>query len=74
MTTNHVQVGMVVRLWRAGESLDAVAQEYGLTRDVAEAICPWRVLVAMRRRLTQCYRSSSRTGAIKSGRQGAIGI
>lgn len=39
ITTNNVQVDMVVQLWRAGESLDAVAQEYGLTRDVAEAIC-----------------------------------
>lgn len=39
ITTNNVQVDMVVRLWRAGESLDAVAEEYGLTRDVAEAIC-----------------------------------
>jgi len=39
ITTNNVQVDMVVRLWRAGESLDAVAEEYGLIRDVAEAIC-----------------------------------
>lgn len=39
ITTNNVQVDMVVRLWRAGESLDAVAEEYGLSRDVAEAIC-----------------------------------
>lgn len=39
ISTNNVQVDMVVQLWRAGESLDAVAQEYGLTRDVAEAIC-----------------------------------
>jgi uncharacterized protein (DUF433 family) len=39
ITTNNVQVDMVVKLWRAGESLDAVAEEYGLTRDVAEAIC-----------------------------------
>ncbi|MGH3794584.1 MAG: DUF433 domain-containing protein [Pseudonocardiaceae bacterium] len=39
ITTNNVQVDMVVQLWRAGESLDAVAEEYGLTRDVAEAIC-----------------------------------
>ncbi len=39
ITTNSVQVDMVVKLWRAGESLDAVAEEYGLTRDVAEAIC-----------------------------------
>lgn len=39
ITTNNVQVDMVVGLWRAGESLDAVAEEYGLTRDVTEAIC-----------------------------------
>jgi uncharacterized protein (DUF433 family) len=39
ITTSNVQVDMIVQLWRAGESLDAVAQEYGLTRDVAEAIC-----------------------------------
>ncbi|MGH3928391.1 MAG: DUF433 domain-containing protein [Pseudonocardiaceae bacterium] len=39
ITTNNVQVDMVVQLWRSGESLDAVAQEYGITRDVAEAIC-----------------------------------
>lgn len=39
ITTNNVQVDMVVQLWRSGESLEAVAQEYGLTRDVAEAIC-----------------------------------
>lgn len=39
ITTNNVQVDMVVKLWRTGESLDAVAEEYGLTRDVAEAIC-----------------------------------
>ncbi|MGH7743789.1 MAG: DUF433 domain-containing protein [Candidatus Dormibacteria bacterium] len=39
ISTNNVQVDMVVKLWRAGESLDAVAEEYGLTRDVAEAIC-----------------------------------
>ncbi|MGH3874294.1 MAG: DUF433 domain-containing protein [Pseudonocardiaceae bacterium] len=39
ISTNSVQVDMVVTLWRAGESLDAVAEEYGLTRDVAEAIC-----------------------------------
>ncbi|MDQ4103710.1 MAG: hypothetical protein M3186_08385 [Actinomycetota bacterium] len=36
---NNVQIDNVVDLWRAGESLDAVAQEYGLTRDVTEAIC-----------------------------------
>jgi len=29
----------VVSLWRSGESLDVVAREYGLTRDVTEAIC-----------------------------------
>ena len=39
ITTDNVQVDVVVRLWRAGESLDAVAEEYGLSRDVAEAIC-----------------------------------
>ncbi len=37
--SNKVQVDMVVSLWRSGESLDVVAREYGLTRDVAEAIC-----------------------------------
>jgi len=34
-----VPVDAIVRLWRAGETLDAVANEYGLTRDTAEAIC-----------------------------------
>ncbi|MQA16239.1 MAG: DUF433 domain-containing protein [Pseudonocardiaceae bacterium] len=39
LATNNVQVDNVVALWRAGESLKAVAEEYGLTRDAAEAIC-----------------------------------
>ena len=38
ITTNNVQVDMVVQLWRAGESLASVAQEYVLTRDDAAAI------------------------------------
>ncbi len=39
IATNNVQVDNVVALWRAGESLEAVAEEYGLTRDAAETIC-----------------------------------
>lgn len=39
IATNNVQVDNVVALWRAGESLAAVAEEYGLTRDATEAIC-----------------------------------
>ncbi|MGH3751470.1 MAG: DUF433 domain-containing protein [Pseudonocardiaceae bacterium] len=31
IATNSVQVDNVVALWRAGESLEAVAEEYGLT-------------------------------------------
>lgn len=37
--STKVPVDAIVRLWRAGETLDAVATEYGLTRDTAEAIC-----------------------------------
>jgi uncharacterized protein (DUF433 family) len=37
--STKVPVDSIVQLWRAGESLDAVAAEYGLTRDIAEAIC-----------------------------------
>jgi len=37
--STKVPVDAIVRLWRAGETLDAVANEYGLTRDTAEAIC-----------------------------------
>ncbi|MGW3428734.1 DUF433 domain-containing protein [Streptomyces melanosporofaciens] len=36
---NRVQVDAIVSLWEAGESLEAVADEYGLTRDQVEAIC-----------------------------------
>jgi len=37
--STKVPVDAIVRLWRAGETLDAVATEYGLTRDVTETIC-----------------------------------
>lgn len=36
---NKVQVDAIVSLWEAGESLETVADEYGLTRDQVEAIC-----------------------------------
>jgi uncharacterized protein (DUF433 family) len=39
IASTKVPVASIVQLWRAGESLDAVAAEYGLTRDTAEAIC-----------------------------------
>jgi uncharacterized protein (DUF433 family) len=39
IASTKVPVDSIVQLWRAGESLDAVAAEYGLTRDTAEAIC-----------------------------------
>lgn len=29
----------IVKLWRAGEPMDVVAEEYGMTRDAVEAIC-----------------------------------
>lgn len=36
---NKVQVDAIVDLWQAGESLETVGFEYGLTRDKVEAIC-----------------------------------
>ncbi|WP_413799874.1 DUF433 domain-containing protein [Streptomyces iranensis] len=36
---NKVQVDAIVSLWEAGESLETVAIEYGLTRDQVVAIC-----------------------------------
>ncbi|MFI0733351.1 DUF433 domain-containing protein [Streptomyces sp. NPDC021225] len=36
---NKVQVEAIVGLWEAGESLETVADEYGLTREQVEAIC-----------------------------------
>jgi uncharacterized protein (DUF433 family) len=39
LQTSKVPVGAIVDLWQAGESLDTVAEEYGLTRDQAEGIC-----------------------------------
>jgi len=36
---NRVPVAAIVDLWRAGESIRTVADEYGLTYDQAEAIC-----------------------------------
>lgn len=36
---NRVPVDAVVDLWRAGESIQTVADEYGLTSEQAEAIC-----------------------------------
>lgn len=37
--SNRVPVDAVVNLWRAGESITTVADEYGLTYEQAEAIC-----------------------------------
>jgi uncharacterized protein (DUF433 family) len=37
--SNRVPVDTVVDLWRAGESIQTVADEYGLTYKQAEAIC-----------------------------------
>lgn len=39
VASNKVQVDAIVGMWRAGESLETVADEYGLTREQAEAIC-----------------------------------
>lgn len=36
---NKVQVDAIVSLWDAGESLETVADEYGLSREQVEAIC-----------------------------------
>lgn len=36
---NKAPVDAIVGLWRAGEPMAAVANEYGLTRDAVEAIC-----------------------------------
>jgi uncharacterized protein (DUF433 family) len=36
---NKVQIDAVVGIWRPGESLETVADEYDLTRDQVEAIC-----------------------------------
>ncbi|HEV7646799.1 MAG TPA: DUF433 domain-containing protein [Actinophytocola sp.] len=36
---NRVPVDTVVDLWRSGESIQTVADEYGLTHEQAEAIC-----------------------------------
>jgi uncharacterized protein (DUF433 family) len=36
---NKVQIDAIVGMWRAGESLETVADEYDLTRDQVEAIC-----------------------------------
>lgn len=39
LASTKVSVDTVVALWRAGEPLEVVAEEYGLTRDAVEAIC-----------------------------------
>lgn len=36
---NKIQVGAIVDLWQAGESLDTVADEFELSREQVEAIC-----------------------------------
>lgn len=36
---NKVQVDAIVNLWEAGEPLEAVAIEYGMSREQVEAIC-----------------------------------
>jgi uncharacterized protein (DUF433 family) len=36
---NRVPVAAVVDLWRSGESIRTVADEYGLTYEQAEVIC-----------------------------------
>jgi uncharacterized protein (DUF433 family) len=39
LASNKVQVDAIVDLWTAGESLETVAYEYGLTREQVEAVC-----------------------------------
>lgn len=39
VASNKIQVDAIVNLWEAGESLDTVADEYGLSREQVEAIC-----------------------------------
>ncbi|MYX58608.1 DUF433 domain-containing protein [Streptomyces sp. SID8382] len=36
---NKAQVDAIVSLWEVGETLETVADEYGLTRDQVEAVC-----------------------------------
>jgi uncharacterized protein (DUF433 family) len=35
----NIQVDAIVGMWKAGESLETVAAEYGLSRDQVEAVC-----------------------------------
>jgi uncharacterized protein (DUF433 family) len=39
LQSSKIPVEAIVDLWQAGESLDTVGEEYGLTRDQAEGIC-----------------------------------
>ncbi len=39
LASTKVPVEAVVGLWQAGEPLETVAEEYGLTRDEVEAVC-----------------------------------
>lgn len=39
MASSKVPVAAVVDLWHAGEPMDVVAEEFGLSRDVVEDIC-----------------------------------
>jgi uncharacterized protein (DUF433 family) len=39
LATSKVSVDTIVGLWRAGETLEVVAEEYGLTREAVEAVC-----------------------------------
>ncbi|MFC8422635.1 DUF433 domain-containing protein [Streptomyces sp. NPDC057236] len=35
----NIQIDAIVGMWKAGESLETVAAEYGLSRDQVEAVC-----------------------------------
>lgn len=37
--STHIQIDAIVGMWRAGESLETVADEYGMSRDQVEAVC-----------------------------------
>lgn len=39
VASNKIRVDAIVGLWQAGESLETVGYEYGLSRDEVEAIC-----------------------------------
>ncbi|HEY4019154.1 MAG TPA: DUF433 domain-containing protein [Pseudonocardiaceae bacterium] len=39
LAVSKAPVDAIVGLWRAGETMESVAEEYGMTRDAVEAIC-----------------------------------